>query len=230
MHTLYHFQHCPYCIRVRMALGYLHIEHTSIIVGYDDRATPEALTGVKMLPILTLPDGRSLNESLSIIQAVDPANSLCSDSPELPGAVLLAQRLGDAIHPLVIPYWVMLPEFSDSARRYFLDKQRKKRGSLAEILANRDPYRAALPRFFAELRPILAGRSHESSKLTIVDIVVAAHLWALYLVPEVQLPLWLHRYLQHVKEQTRFDYLGGLWSNPTSLGRLEGLPSDAVNA
>ena len=59
---LYHYVHCPFCVRVRMGLGYLGINFESIVLAYDDEKTPVKLTGKKMLPILVSDDGKAHNE------------------------------------------------------------------------------------------------------------------------------------------------------------------------
>ena len=65
--TLYHYVHCPYCVRVRMALGYLNLDFISKVLPYEDVATPLSLIGNKMLPILAN-NQEVLKESLDIIK------------------------------------------------------------------------------------------------------------------------------------------------------------------
>ena len=77
--TLYHYVHCPFCVRVRLVLGFLKIPFTSIVVPYDDEKTPTALTGKKMLPIAQLTNSAPINESLDIIRNLDIHDALKSD-------------------------------------------------------------------------------------------------------------------------------------------------------
>ena len=37
---LYHYVHCPFCVRVRMILGFLQLPYQSIVLPYDDEVTP----------------------------------------------------------------------------------------------------------------------------------------------------------------------------------------------
>lgn len=67
---LYVYDHCPFCVRVRLAFGLKSIKHELIFLGNDDAATPTALVGKKIAPILTV-DGQSMPESLDIIAKVD---------------------------------------------------------------------------------------------------------------------------------------------------------------
>ena len=68
---LYHYVHCPFCVRVRMAAGFLNTSYESIVVPYDDEATPINLTGKKMLPIWVNDKRLAQNESLDIIKNLD---------------------------------------------------------------------------------------------------------------------------------------------------------------
>src|SRR5690606_10180512 len=79
MSTLYHYVHCPYCVRVRMTLGFLGEKYLSKVLPYDDEQTPVELTGTKMLPIWQRDDGSSMNESLDIIKELDRANKIPKD-------------------------------------------------------------------------------------------------------------------------------------------------------
>ena len=51
---LYHYVHCPFCVRVRMALGHLKIPYESIVLPYDEEEIPLEMCQKKMLPILKL--------------------------------------------------------------------------------------------------------------------------------------------------------------------------------
>ena len=70
MHTLYHYIHCPFCLRVRMAYGFFKIPYKSIVLDYSEEKIPIDLCGKKMLPIASFPDGKLLNESLDIIKEI----------------------------------------------------------------------------------------------------------------------------------------------------------------
>jgi glutaredoxin 2 len=74
------------------------------------------------------------------------------------------------------------------------------------------------PQFVEELKPLLKSlqdKIHpyfESDRIRILDIMIAAHLWGLYVVPEFQFPEEIHRYLQRVKQDCRFNYHQDYWS------------------
>jgi len=74
--VLYNYDHCPFCVRVRVALGLKNVKHELRFLMNDDVDTPTALVGKKMVPILTL--GRPgeagyevLKESLDIVARID---------------------------------------------------------------------------------------------------------------------------------------------------------------
>ena len=50
--TLYNYDHCPFCVRVRLALGFKNVKHNLIFMANDDVHTPKALVGKKIAPIM----------------------------------------------------------------------------------------------------------------------------------------------------------------------------------
>jgi glutaredoxin 2 len=211
--TLYHYVHCPFCVRVRLALGHLNLPFQSVVVPYDDEATPLKLTGKKMLPILAHPT-RVLNESLDIIELIDEQNKLrtkeITNAPEFKELEAYLNFLGSPIHSLAMPYWIWTPEFNDQSRSYFQKKKEEKRGPFQQLVKNRTKFIANLeaewPLLEKELSPF-----YRSSTFGLPDILLAAHLWGLYVVPEFQFPPAIHLYLQRVKELCHFDYHEDFW-------------------
>jgi len=69
---LYVYDHCPFCVRVRLALGIKNVKHTVHFLANDDVPTPTKLVGKKVAPIFALPsDSLVMAESLDIINMVD---------------------------------------------------------------------------------------------------------------------------------------------------------------
>ena len=211
--TLYHYVHCPFCVRVRMALGYLKLPYQSVVVPYDDENTPLKLTGVKMLPIMEI-DGKAMNESLDIIALLDKENKLkiheMKNSSEYPEFEALLGRLGSDVHSLAMPYWIWTPEFNDSSRAYFQKKKEVKRGPFKDLVKKQvqfaDTIRLELDNLEKNLRPF-----YRSDKFSAYDILIASHIWGLYVVPEFQFSEGLHRYLQTVKGICEFNYHQDFW-------------------
>lgn len=70
--NLYVYDHCPFCVRVRLAFGLKNIKHNLIFLANDDIPTPTALVGKKIAPIFqSIPDNLAMPESLDIIAKVD---------------------------------------------------------------------------------------------------------------------------------------------------------------
>ena len=69
---IYVYDHCPFCVRVRLALGAKNVKHELVFLGNDDVATPTALVGKKIAPILEDPStGKVMAESLDICAYFD---------------------------------------------------------------------------------------------------------------------------------------------------------------
>jgi glutaredoxin 2 len=210
---LYHYVHCPFCIRVRMALGFLELPYESIVLPYDDEKTPVELTGKKMLPIAVL-DGTASNESLDIISLLDKNDRLKLSVTLYNNTFLelnaLLNKWGEQIHNLAMPYWIWTPEFSPASRYYFQSKKEMKRGPFKELVQKRSLFEEKLQHDLEilkkELKPF-----YQSDKMTIYDILIASHLWGLYVVPEFQFSQELHNYLQKVKSLCHFDYHKDFW-------------------
>lgn len=209
MNTLYHYVHCPYCVRVRMALGFLNKKFDSKVLPYDDEATPIKLTGTKMLPIWVDEQGHAINESLDIIRKLDDENRITKDFLNDPKQVEWIEGwlnlLGSNVHNLAMPYWIWTKEFTPSARDYFESKKSKKRGPFYLLAQKREAFEEALhkdlKRLEGELSPWFLGQN-----FTLADIMLASHLWGLYVVPEFRFSDKLHAYLQSVKRACKFDY------------------------
>lgn len=197
-----------------MTLGYLELQWNSKVVPYDDETTPVRLTGKKMLPILEHEHG-AMNESLDIMAFVDKSNALrvqeTIGSIEFKEFEAYLNFMGGAIHSLAMPYFIWTPEFDNSSRAYFQKKKEEKRGPFKELVRNQKKYieqlEAEWPKLMNELRPF-----YRSEQFTVKDILLAAHLWGLYIVPEFQFPPQIHAYLQHVKEKCRFNYHQDYWT------------------
>ena len=89
--------------------------------------------------------------------------------------------------------------------KYFQKKKEEKRGPFENLIKNRDTFEkellGRLERFSKNLQPF-----YQSSEMGIFDILIAAHLWGLYVVPEFYFPLKTHNYLQSVKSKCNFKY------------------------
>eukprot|EP00457_Paulinella_chromatophora_P010878 gb/GEZN01010997.1/.p1 GENE.gb/GEZN01010997.1/~~gb/GEZN01010997.1/.p1 ORF type:complete len:337 (+),score=46.41 gb/GEZN01010997.1/:26-1036(+) len=123
--TVYVYDHCPFCVRVRLALGLKNIKHTVHFIANDDVATPTALVGKKMTPIFQWgKEIPAMGESLDIIALVDKDPRFgkpgffkpMSDRPDWKAWQKATQNLN---RKLQRPRYVkaMLPEFAQQDSR-----------------------------------------------------------------------------------------------------------------
>ena len=68
---VYVYDHCPFCVRVRLALGLKNVKHNVYFLANDDVPTPTALIGKKIAPIFSETGSPPMPESLDIIAKVD---------------------------------------------------------------------------------------------------------------------------------------------------------------
>ena len=67
---IYNYDHCPYCVRVRLAFGLKNVKHNLVFLANDDVATPTALVGKKIAPIFQF-GNEIMPESMDIIERID---------------------------------------------------------------------------------------------------------------------------------------------------------------
>ncbi len=204
---LFHYIHCPYCIRVRMALGLLNLSWDSHVLPYRDELTPIDLTGKKMLPIIKNGD-LVLNESLEIIKYLDSSNILSNESWN--GFHSVLDTLSPEIYNLAMPFWVHSPEFDTESQKYFLKKKEAKRGPFAELIKKRSVFESEIHHKLNALEDNLIP-FWKSTQLTIKDIGLAAQLWGLFCVPEFKFSEKFYNYLMTIRELTHFNYTNFHW-------------------
>jgi len=197
-----------------MALGFLNLKYDSIVVPYDDEATPIKLTGKKMLPALTS-DNKTINESLDVIALIDTDKKLnvdlISKNESFNQLQILLNELGSPLHSLTMPYWIYTPEFNEKSRNYFKKKKEAKRGPFSELVKNQSQYLKKLEPFLLNIENELSP-FYQSKEFGLFDILIASHLWGLYIVPEFQFSEKVHGYLQKIKLKCHFNYHQDLWS------------------
>lgn len=211
---LYHYVHCPFCIRVRLALGLLNLNYESVVLPYDDKETPLSLTGKKMLPIFSWSKGDVNNESLDIIKRLDSDNALSMELVH--GAKMielnkLLTKIGASVHSLCMPYWIWTPEFNEQSRSYFIEQKQVKRGPFNKLIQNKEDFILPLNELLEKLEDDLSP-FYKGHKLTILDISLASHLWGMYIFPEFQFSKKVHDYLQSVGKLCAFNYHEDFWA------------------
>ena len=213
VYRLYHYVHCPYCVRVRMVLGHLNIPYQSTVLPYNDEKAPIALAGKKMLPIMEFPDGTLCNESLDIISKLDQNNQLDTHSiinNEMHSLNQILSQIASPAHNLIMPYWIYTPEFDQNAREYFRGKKEEKKGPFHQLVQNRQLFTDQISQLLEKVSPQLSPY-FRGQNFGLRDILMASHLWGLYIVPEFQFPPQIHDYLQSISQICRFNYHEDFW-------------------
>ncbi|MBK26739.1 MAG: hypothetical protein CME70_22250 [Halobacteriovorax sp.] len=211
MIKLYHYVHCPFCVRVRLGLGFLGLKFESIVLPYDDEETPIKLMNKKMLPIVEFENGDLSNESLDIIKRIDKENLLSNEGSSDQELEELLSRIGSDVHSLCMPYWMWTPEFNKESRDYFQKKKEIKRGPFNKLIQDKEKYLSS----FNETTKIIETKLtpyYQSESFTIKDIMLASHLWGMYIFPEFQFSKKIHSYLQEIKKITNFEYHEDFWN------------------
>lgn len=86
--TLYNYDHCPFCVRVRLALGFKNVKHNLIFMANDDVHMPSELVGKKIAPIMTFPVDDVDKEDLIMMESMDIIEFIESDERFGPTNVL----------------------------------------------------------------------------------------------------------------------------------------------
>lgn len=198
-----------------MGLSFLGVTYESIVTAYDDESTPLNLTGKKMLPIIVDDNGLAKNESLDILKDADTNNLLHWESLQKSVAVInpFLDEIGSLVHSLAMPYWIWTPEFNNESRVYFQKKKEVKRGPFRDLVKKQNIFANDLNQLLInKLSPEIKKGFYKSESLTIMDIMIAAHLWGMYVVPEFQFAEDIHHYLQSTKALTHFNYHEDYWA------------------
>ncbi|KAH8062062.1 glutaredoxin 2 [Aureococcus anophagefferens] len=69
--VLYVYDHCPFCVRARLALGLKGVRHDVRFMANDDIPLPTSLVGKKIAPIWDDGSSEPYAESLDIVRNVD---------------------------------------------------------------------------------------------------------------------------------------------------------------
>lgn len=125
--TVFVYDHCPFCVRVRVALGIKNIKHNLHFMANDDIPTPTKLVGKKIAPIFALPeDNLIMAESMDIVNLVenDPRFGPCNVIRPATGRTDIKdwqKSVRDLLRNLQRPRYVatgLLPEFQQLDGRH----------------------------------------------------------------------------------------------------------------
>ena len=201
---LYIYDHCPFCVRARMAAGLFGADVEEVVLANDDEATPIGMIGAKQVPILQKEDGSFMGESLDIVRYLDREGHLKNEiRPEIQAWL---DKVGSYNNKLVQPRTVKigLPEFATAeAVKYFIDKKEKNIGSFSANLNKTAQY---LDRIHEDLND-LDGLMYEVSdgingEIGMEDILVFPILRNLTVVRGIEWPQKVMGYLMTMSEKS----------------------------
>ena len=201
---LYIYDHCPFCVRARMAAGLFGADVEEAVLANDDEATPIGMIGAKQVPILERENGSFMGESLDIVRHFDREGRLKDEvRPEIQAWL---DKVGSYNNKLVQPRTVKigLPEFATAeAVKYFTDKKEKNIGSFSANLNKTAQY---LDRIHEDLND-LDGLIHEVSdgingEIGMEDILVFPILRNLTVVRGIEWPQKVIGYLMTMSEKS----------------------------
>ena len=192
-----------------MVLGFLNKTYESRVLPYHDEETPISLAGKKMLPIATIENSSMdfvSNESLIISEKLDEKRVLSENvtSEDMKEVNELLSRIGQKLHPLAMPLWVNTPEFDLRSREYFISKKEKTKGPFSELIKKSESLKKDLSNLLSKIS--FPKDFYKGEKLTILDIMVASHLYGLYVLTDFYIPKACHDYLQRVRLLCHFNY------------------------
>ena len=199
---LYIYDHCPFCVRARMAAGLFGADVEEVVLANDDEATPIGMIGAKQVPILQKEDGSFMGESLDVVRYLDREGRLKDETrPEIQAWL---DKVGGyntkLVHPRVVK--IGLPEFeTPEAVKYFTDKKEKNIGSFATNLEKTDQYVQRLNEDLAELETLMTeGSAGLNGEAGMEDILVFPILRNLTVVRGVEWPQKIMDYLLRMSE------------------------------
>ncbi len=194
--TLYYYEHCPFCVRVRATAGLLGIELNKKILANDDVATPIAMIGAKMLPILEKVPlqegvrGQFMGESLDIIDYLcETANKSLERNKEDLVAVnnfLTENRI--AIYSLAMPRWIDLgfEEFAtQNAIDFFVNKKTATIGDFDTAIKKTDEFVNTLHNSVKEYTDLFVKLTEKTNSLAAV--LLFSGIWGATSAKKLQL-------------------------------------------
>ena len=210
---LYIYDHCPYCVKVRMIFGYKNLNLDLKTLLNDDEEGPIKMIGQKMLPILELEkeEGEYMPESLDIIDYIDgkfeDKRFINIDIKEHSKLTEWFAESRNYLYPLAMPRWVKvgLEEFkTQSAIDYFTKKKEDRIGDFQNHLKNTDELIKQASDHLKALENLLSkNQSFFSADASINDFHLYATLRSLSVTKGINFPNKVLNYMRKQEELTK---------------------------
>ena len=225
---LYSYQHCPFCLRVKMILSLMEIPFEDIILSNDDEKTPIQMIGVKQLPILEKDNGEYLFESLVIVKYLNELyldraiiqNTQNQTTKEWEESVNndiknWVNDVSTCLYKLCFPRLVQLDfdEFSTpESRNYFTEKKEKSLGmTFKEVLLQTEELKQEAEYYIKALSPFITKLPSVSKRdFSINDIIIVPILFLLTSVKGLKWDKNVQDYLKHISTIAKMPLFKGV--------------------
>lgn len=237
---IYVYDHCPFCVRARMIFGLKNVKHEVRFMMNDDVATPTALIGKKMAPILQLEYlGEVMAESMDIVKRIDEDASmgpaLLKGSPDALRADIKAwqKKHANTFRELQRPRYVadgLLPEFAlEGAREMFIKNhqmvgfekaewkddakytQEFRKAEYAKAMGKTAELLPLAEAALKELEPLIhSAEACAEGGLSYDDIDLFARLRSVTIVKGLTLPPKVKAYMEHFSHAADIPLYTGL--------------------
>lgn len=203
---LYHYDHCPYCVKARLIFGLKDVAVEEEILLNDDEDTPISMIGQKMLPILKKDDGSFMPESMDIVHFIDGLNGNPKVKPSKNHEELnlWLKDCRQYHYALAMPRWVAmgLEEFATpEAVVYFTRKKEMSIGPFDQAVAKTNELVAMGNEHLKKLEEIIVGQPFFWGKeLTEDDFHVFASLRVLTTTSGITFPWKIEAYMNSLSE------------------------------
>lgn len=204
---LFIYDHCPFCVRVRVVIGMKKIPVELSVLLNDDEATPISMIGKKACPILQKSDGSFMGESMDMIHYLDSLNGspIFAPSESREDLTTWLKDVNLLFKKLLYPRWITssVGEFkTQGAIDYFVNKKTKELGSFTEALANSDVLKKELEEQLILLAPMLHSEKHASEHLSVDDTDLFGRLRAITLIKGLVIPDEVRAYIAYFSKAT----------------------------
>ena len=209
MLTLIHFDFCPFCQRVRLALGYKGIVFNEQPARFYGPEYFQSISGFGRLPVVEYPDGSRQGESLEIIAELDrrfpETPPLCRGAisdKEWEGVQAWRARISDMLFRLIAP---TLPQYASlgpdpRAMTYYRNRMESWLGDTLEGLQERrKEWYVGMEADLQDVAARVAVHGFYTPMFSVADTLITGDLTGLRLLEDIQLPPELTTYFERVE-------------------------------
>ena len=213
---LYIYDHCPFCVRARMIFGLKQVPHELVFLANHDEATPIGLVGSKQVPILQLPNGNAIAESMDIVQYVDDhygGPAVLSPSANRPELEQWITDTANVFRLLYHPRFHAAPfaEFAlRESREYYRLKKEKSIGPFHDALAKTPALVQQANSYLEQLVAMFHAKHSVNETLSYDDIDLFGRLRGLTLVRDLKWPPQLREYIDYMSKETDIPLLDAM--------------------